>query len=104
MQLAMLSSTEQEIVKSVSRERLMAEPQAIARRVRLSGTEDEHNAFEYIAGVLRQLDVQPPLYTGYGHISLPVSAQLRAGQNELRARTHSLAAGTPAQGGQLSDV
>jgi hypothetical protein len=104
MQLAMLSSTEQEIVKSVSRERLMADTQAIARWVRLSGTEDEHKAFEYIADVLRQLGVEPTLYAGYGYISLPVSAQLRARQKELRAITHSMAASTPAQGVQLTAV
>src|SRR5437763_626252 len=104
MQTAMLSSTEQEIVKSVSRERLMADTQAIARWVRLSGTQDEHKAFEYIADVLRQMGVEPILYAGYGYISLPVSAQLRAGQKELHAITHSMAASTPAQGAQLTAV
>ncbi|MFL5624685.1 MAG: M28 family peptidase [Ktedonobacteraceae bacterium] len=104
MQMAIFSSTEQEIVKSVSRERLMADTQAIARWVRLSGTEDEHKAFEYIADVLRQLGVEPALYYGYGYISLPVSAELRVGQKELRAITHSMAASTPEQGLLLTAV
>src|SRR5437763_15747531 len=98
MQTAMLSSTEQEIVKSVSRERLMADTQAIARWVRLSGTQDEHKAVEYIAGVLRQLGGEAARYAGYGCISLPVGAPLPPREEEPHAITHSMAASTPAQG------
>lgn len=97
-----LSSIEQAIVQSVSHERLMADTQAIAQWVRLSGTEDERKAFEYIADALRQCGVEPTLYTGYGLISLPISAQLRAGQKELRAITHSMAVSTPEEGLQLN--
>lgn len=99
-----LSSIEQAIVQSVSRERLMADTQAIAQWVRLSGTEDERKAFEYIAAMLHQCGVEPTLYTGYGFISLPISAQLRAGQKELRAITHAMAVSTPEEGLQLSAV
>ncbi|HLG63575.1 MAG TPA: M28 family metallopeptidase [Ktedonosporobacter sp.] len=99
-----LSSIEQAIVQAVSRERLMADTQAIAQWVRLSGTEDERKAFEYIASMLRQCGVEPTLYTGYGLISLPISAQLRAGQKELRAITHAMAVSTPEEGLQLSAV
>src|SRR5581483_390176 len=99
-----LSSIEQAIVQAVSRERLMADTQAIARWVRLSGTEDERKAFGYIADTLRQCGVEPTLYTGYGLISLPISAQLRAGQKELRAITHAMAVSTPEKGLQLNAV
>src|SRR5579859_2671611 len=102
--MEILNNIEQEIVKAVSPERLMVDTQAIARWVRLSGTEDEYKAFEYIAAVLRQLGVEPTLLSGYGYISLPLSAQLRAGQKELRAITHSMAASTPAQGLHLTAV
>src|SRR5579885_1676628 len=99
-----LSSIEQAIVQSVSRQRLMADTEAIAQWVRLSGTEDERKAFDYIADALRQCGVEPTLYTGYGLISLPISAQLRAGQKELRAITHAMATSTPEEGLQLSAI
>ncbi|HEU5226214.1 MAG TPA: M28 family peptidase [Ktedonobacteraceae bacterium] len=99
-----LSSIEQAIVQSVSHERLMADTRAIAQWVRLSGTEDERKAFDYIANSLRQCGVEPVLYSGYGFISLPISAQLRVGQKELQAITHSMAVSTPEEGLRLSAV
>jgi hypothetical protein len=96
-----LSSTERAIVEAVSREQLMTYTRGIAQWVRLSGTQEERNAFEYVADQLRQLGVEPHLYLGFGYISLPRSATLRVGQQELRAITHSMAASTPAQGVDL---
>jgi hypothetical protein len=99
-----LSTVEQAIVTSVSRERLMADTAGIAQWVRLSGTEDERKAFAYVANLLRQLGVEPTLYLGYGYISLPESAALHVGGRELRAITHAMAASTPAQGVRLPAV
>jgi Peptidase family M28/PA domain len=99
-----LSTVEQAIVTSVSRERLMADTAGIAQWVRLSGTEDERKAFEYVANLLRQLGVEPTLYLGYGYISLPESAELQVGGRALRAITHAMAASTPAQGVRLPAV
>jgi Iap family predicted aminopeptidase len=101
MHMEMLSSTERAIVEAVSREHLMTSTRAIAQWVRLSGTEDERKAFEYVAEQLRQLGVEPHLHLGFGYISLPRSAALRVGQRELRAITHAMAASTPAQGVDL---
>jgi hypothetical protein len=101
MQMETLSSTERAIVESVSREQLMTYTREIAQWVRLSGTEEERKAFEYVADQLRQLGVEPHLYLGFGYISLPRSATLRVGQQDLRAITHSMAASTPTQGVDL---
>jgi Iap family predicted aminopeptidase len=96
-----LSSTERAIVDAVSREQLMTYTRTIAQWVRLSGTEEERHAFEYVADQLRQLGVEPHLHLGFGYISLPRSATLRVGQQELRAITHAMAASTPAEGVDL---
>jgi hypothetical protein len=104
MHMEALSSTERAIVESVSREQLMTYTRGIAQWVRLSGTEDERKAFEYVADQLRQLGVGPHLYLGFGYISLPLGATLRVGQKELRAITHSMAASTPAQGVDLPAI
>lgn len=96
-----LNSTERAIAEAVSREQLPLYTRGIAQWVRLSGTEEERKAFEYVADQLRQLGVEPHLYLGFGYISLPRSAALRVGQQELRAITHSMAASTPAGGVDL---
>jgi hypothetical protein len=104
MQKEALSSTERAIVEAVSREQLMTYTGGIVQWVRLSGTEDERKAFEYVADQLHRLGVEPQLYLGFGYISLPRGATLRVGQKELRAITHSMAASTPAQGVDLPAI
>ncbi len=99
-----LSGTERAIVEAVLREQLMNYTRGIAQWVRLSGTEDERKAFEYVAEQLRQLGVESHLYLGFGYISLPRGAALRVGQTELRAITHSMAASTPDGGVDLPAI
>ncbi len=99
-----LSGTERAIVEAVLREQLMNYTRGIAQWVRLSGTEDERKAFEYVAEQLRQLGVESHLYLGFGYISLPRGAALRVGQKELRAITHSMAASTPDGGVDLPAI
>ena len=60
-----LSSTERTIVESVSRERLMADTEAIARWVRLSGTEEELASFDYVEDVLRRMEIETTRHTGW---------------------------------------
>jgi len=104
MHMQTLSSTERAIVEAVSREQLLTYTRGIAQWVRLSGTEEERKAFEYVADQLRQLGVEPHLYLGFGYISLPRGAVLRVGQQGLCAITHSMAASTPAQGVDLPAI
>lgn len=102
MQTKTRSPVETTIVTSISRERLMSDTAGIAQWVRLSGTEDERKAVDYVANLLRQMGVEPTVYLGYGYISLPLSAEFRAGGNELRAITHAMSANTPEGGVQLT--
>jgi Iap family predicted aminopeptidase len=104
MHMQTLSRTEREIVEAVSREQLLTYTKGIAQWVRLSGTEEERKAFEYVADQLRQLGVEPHLQLGFGYISLPRSAALRVGQKDLRVITHSMAASTPAPGVDLQAI
>jgi hypothetical protein len=89
---------ENEIIRAVSVERLMRDTEAIARWVRLSGSEDERQAFAYVARVLRVLGLEPTLYLSPGYISLPQRATLRVDGDELPAITHSMATSTPPAG------
>src|SRR5947209_17579725 len=98
MHATTLSNVENEITRAVSVERLMRDTEAIARWVRLSGSEDERQAFEYVAGALRVLGLEPTLYLSPGYISLPQRATLRVDGEDLPAITHSMATSTPPAG------
>ena len=96
-----LSSTERTIAGSVSGERLMADTEAIARWVRLSGTEDELASFDYVEDVLRRMEIEPIRHTGWAYISLPEGAELSLEGRDVPAITHSMAPDTPEGGLQL---
>lgn len=98
MQPKTLSDVENTIIDGVSVERLMHETQAIAQGVRLSGSEGEREAFDYVADVLRGLGLEPMLYLSPAYISLPESAILQLDGKELPAITHSMATSTPPEG------
>lgn len=93
-----LGTTEKSIIEAVSRERLMADTEAIARWVRLSGNEEEKKAFDYAEDELRKMGLETTRYSGSTHISLPVSAELTVGDTEVSAITHSMATSTPEDG------
>lgn len=95
---AQLSPREQTLVDSISRERLMDDTAAISRWIRLSGSSAERAAFEYIAGVIRDLGLEPRLDVGMAYISIPVSASLTINGRQIAAITHSMAASTGPQG------
>ncbi len=101
MSTAALSDIENEITSAISADRLMADTAAISRWVRLSGSEDEAKAFDYIAGVLRSFGVEPVLYRAPAYISLPESAELTVDGKSVTAITHSMAASTGPNGLRL---
>jgi Peptidase family M28/PA domain len=96
-----LNNMEKTLVESVSPERLMSDTEAIARWVRLSGTEDELKSFDYVEGVLRQMGLETTRHTGWAYISLPESAELSVEDRDVPAITHSMAPNTPEDGLQL---
>jgi peptidase M28-like protein/PA domain-containing protein len=96
-----LSDVEKAIVESISGERLMSDTEAIARWVRLSGTEEERASFDYVEDVLRELGLETTRHTGWAYISLPEGAELTVGGTEVPAITHSMAPETPEGGLEL---
>ncbi len=96
-----LSDTERKIVESVSRERLMADTGAIAKWVRLSGTEVERKSFDYMENVLRDLGLRTTRHSGWAYISLPEGAELSVEGIDIPVITHSMVPQTPEGGLEL---
>jgi hypothetical protein len=96
-----LSDVERKIVGSVSHERLMSDTEAIARWVRLSGTEEERASFDYLEDVLRDLGLETTRHTDWAYISLPEGAKLAVEGTDVPAITHSMAPETPEGGLEL---
>jgi len=96
-----LNNMEKTLVEAVSPERLMSDTEAIARWVRLSGTEDELKSFDYVEGMLRRMGLETTRHTGWAYISLPESAELSVEDREVPAITHSMAPNTPEDGLRL---
>ncbi len=101
MHMKELSDVEGKIVGSVSPERLMADTEAIARWVRLSGTEEERASFDYVEDVLRDLGLETARHMGWAYISLPEGAELAVEGADVPAITHSMAPETPENGLEL---
>jgi hypothetical protein len=89
------------IVGSVSGERLMADTEEIARWVRLSGTEEERAAFDYVEKVLGDLGLRTTRHAARAYVSLPDGAELSIGGEYVPAITHSMAPATPDDGLEL---
>ncbi len=96
-----LSSTERSIVGSVSQERLMADTEAIARWVRLSGTNEELAAFDHVDQSLRGMGLETTRHMARAYVSLPESAELTVEGRTIATITHSMAASTPEEGLRL---
>lgn len=98
--IADLNESQKNLIKTVSADGLMAYTANIAKEVRLSGSAEELRAFEYSKSVLDNLGAETALTFHDGFISLPVSAQLKAGDASIPCITHSMSASTGAQGFQ----
>lgn len=83
----------------VSRDAAMQHTAEIARWVRLSGSDDERKAFDYVDGVLKGFGFTTTLHLPTCLVSLPVSGSLVVGEERfVPAITHSFSISTPSQG------
>lgn len=82
----------------VSTERLMKDLEQICRWERLSGTEEELEAFCYMERELKAAGARTELIFHDAYISLPVSARLQVGDREFMCHTASMAKSTPPEG------
>lgn len=96
-----LSGVEKLVVDSVSRERLMSDTETLAQWVRLSGSEEERKAFDYVENVLREMGLETERHMGRTYVSLPEAAQLRVEGESVHAIAHSMSTNTPEGGLEL---
>lgn len=86
-------------IDEVSADDAMAHTRAIAQWVRLSGSEDERKAFDYINGVLRGYGLKTTIHEPTCLVSLPVSGALEVdGEGIEPCITHAFSVSTPAAG------
>lgn len=86
-------------IDEVSKDQAMAHTREIARWVRLSGSEEERRAFDYIDSVLRGFGLTTTIHEPTCLVSLPVSGSLDVdGQRIEPCITHSFSVSTPASG------
>jgi hypothetical protein len=92
---------EQAVRKAVSAARLMEYTRGIARWVRMSGSEEEASAFDYIEDTLRGAGLDVHRYQHEALISWPGRASLEvagAPPQQVECITHAFAASTPPGG------
>ncbi|HEX6988674.1 MAG TPA: M28 family peptidase [Bacillota bacterium] len=95
------AAREQAILEEISAERLMEYTRGIARWVRLSGTEDERRAVDYVRDLLGGFGLKTRVIEHLAYISLPGEASLEVITPEaatVECITHSMAASTPPGG------
>jgi len=86
-------------IDEVSADEAMTHTREIARWVRLSGSEDERKAFDYIDQVLRGYGLSTTIHEPTCLVSLPISGALEVdGQRIEPCITHSFSISTPEAG------
>lgn len=90
-------------IDEVSSQNLMDTTRSIAQWVRLSGSEDERKAFDFLDETLKGYGLSTRLHLPTCLVSLPVSAELEAGGQSFHCITHAFSVSTDEHGvaGQL---
>ncbi|WP_232329757.1 MULTISPECIES: M28 family peptidase [unclassified Sporosarcina] len=87
-----------ELLQEVDADLLMEYTRNIAKEVRLSGSEEELRAFQYVEKKLKEFGLEPVLEFCDAFISLPVHAELTHGTEEFTCITHSMGSSTGEDG------
>lgn len=86
-------------IDEVSSDEAMRHTSGIAQWVRLSGTEDERKAFDYIDGVMQGYGLKTTLFQPTCLVSLPISGSLSiVGRDFSPCITHAFSTATPENG------
>ncbi|ARK20963.1 hypothetical protein CSV69_15550 [Sporosarcina sp. P26b] len=86
------------ILEEVNEDFLMEYTKNITKEVRLSGSEEELRAFQYVEMKLKEFGLQPVLELCDAFISLPVKAEIYAQGKQFNCITHSMGATTGEEG------
>jgi hypothetical protein len=96
------ANLESQLIDAVSADELMDSTRAIAQWVRLSGTEDEAKAFDWIEAKLNGFGLDTHRYSHAALVSWPESASLElltdGGVEAIPCATHAFATSTPTDG------
>ncbi|WP_423410482.1 M28 family peptidase [Heyndrickxia sp. MSNUG] len=93
-----LTGIEREIISQIDANQLMEYNKEIAEEVRLSGSEEELRAFNYVQKILQSFGLETELSFHEAFISLPGKASLKVGDINLPCITHSMAPSTEVGG------
>lgn len=89
------------IIDSVSSKQLMTFTENITKEIRLSGSEEELRAFQYIEEILHEYGIETALSFHDAYISFPGKAELMVNGESLTCITHSMAAPTDGLTGEV---
>jgi Iap family predicted aminopeptidase len=79
------SALEQQLLDEISQDRLWTYVSTVAKDERMSGSAEEREAMQYIAGMLRSWNVDVHEYEHDGYVSKPLSARLNVHSPESAA-------------------
>ncbi len=93
------SEVESTLMNAVSTDELMNSTRSIAQWVRLSGTDEEAESFDWIEGKLKEYGLEVNRYAHPALVSWPESASLEilgdSGSESIHCATHAFATSTP---------
>lgn len=94
----MIKRDKVELLNQVNQEKLMEFTKEISKNVRISGSKEEYEAFQYAEEELQKFGFQTKLYERYGLISFPKEAKLTVARKRYQCITHSMGKSTPQSG------
>ena len=86
------------LADEVSGDELMRHAREFARRVKLSGTAEERESFEYLRAEMERIGFRTELIEHDAYISLPGASRVLVGNDALRSITHSFSRPSPPGG------
>ncbi|RFU65055.1 M28 family metallopeptidase [Peribacillus glennii] len=93
-----IESVQSQLIQEVDQELLMEFTRNVGSEVRLSGTEEELRAFEYVKAKLEEFGLETELTLKDAYISLPGTSDLKVNGQSYPSITHSMAVSTEAAG------
>jgi hypothetical protein len=93
-----LESIKGQLIQEVNHELLMEYTENVSSEVRLSGTEEELRAFNYVRTKLEEFGLATELTLNDAYISLPGKAELKVNGQSFPSITHSMAVSTDEKG------